>query len=156
MDFGTASTGIANTNHGDIMTINWDDFPNFSEGEFACRCGCGAAEMKEDAVNTFQELRTSYGRKLTVSSGYRCSGHPVEAKKIDAGGRPGSHYSGSAVDFHIAGQDAIDLLRIALNDPRVTGIGLQQKGPWNSRFCHIDTIKPGNDHNIGRPAIWTY
>ena len=74
--------------------------------------------------------------------------------KIDRGGRAGTHNSGYAADFAVAGQDAIELLRLAINDPRVTGIGIQQRGPWNSRFIHLDVLPEGGD--IARPAIWTY
>ncbi len=136
--------------------IDWDSFPNFGESEFACQCGCALADMQEPALQTFQNLRTSYNRPLTVSSGYRCAGHPVEARKIDRGGRPGAHNSGFAADFAVAGEDAIELLRLALNDPRVTGIGIQQRGPWNSRFLHCDILPVGGDEKIARPALWTY
>jgi len=134
--------------------IDWNDFPNFGEKEFACQCGCGVSAIQEPALQTFQDLRTSYNRPLTVSSGYRCVAHPEEARKVDNGGRPGSHFSGFAADFAVAGEDAIDLLRLMLNDPRVTGIGIQQRGPWNSRFLHCDILPEGGD--IARPALWTY
>ena len=135
------------------MTINWDSFPNFGEREFACR-ETGECEMQEEALVCFQDLRTSYNRPLTVSSGFRSVSHPIEAAKIDRGGRPGAHNSGFAADFAVAGQDAIELLRLAINDPRVMGIGIQQRGPWNSRFIHLDVLPEGGD--IARPAIWTY
>jgi uncharacterized protein YcbK (DUF882 family) len=138
------------------MTINWDSFPNFGEKEFACRCGCGVSAMQEPAIQTFQDLRTSYNRPLTVSSGYRCVAHPVETAKIDKGGRPGTHNSGYAVDFQVGGKDAIELLRLALNDPRVTGIGIQQKGPWSKRFLHFDILPAGEGGSPSRPHLWTY
>lgn len=133
--------------------IDWDSFPNFGRKEFACR-ETGECEMQEAAVRCFQDLRTSYNRPLTVSSGFRSVAHPIEMAKIDNGGRPGTHNSGFAADFAVAGEDAIELLRLALNDPRVTGVGIDQRGPWNSRFLHIDTLPEGGD--IARPAIWTY
>ena len=133
--------------------IDWDSFPNFGEKEFACR-ETGECEMQEAAVRCLQDLRTSYNRPLTVSSGFRSVAHPIEMAKINNGGRPGTHNSGFAADFVVAGEDAIDLLRLMLNDPRVTGIGIQQRGPWNSRFLHCDILPEGGD--IARPALWTY
>jgi len=137
------------------MTINWDDFPNFGEKEFACR-ETGECKMQEEALVVFQDLRTSYNRPLTVSSGFRSISHPIEMAKIDKGGRPGTHNSGYAADFQVAGPDAMELLRLALSDTRVTGIGIQQRGPWNSRFIHIDILPEGGDEKIARPALWTY
>lgn len=137
------------------MTINWDSFPNFGEKEFACR-ETGECLMKEEALVVFQDLRTSYNRPLTVSSGFRSVSHPIEMAKIDKGGRPGTHNTGFAADFQVAGEDAIELLRLAVNDPRVTGIGIQQKGPWPKRFLHLDICPAGEGGGPRRPAIWTY
>ena len=85
--------------------------------------------MKEEALVVFQELRTSYNRLLTVSSGFRSVSHPIEAAKIDRGGRPGTHNSGLAADFQIAGEDALEFLRLGLAHLRVTRDRGPQKGP---------------------------
>ena len=54
-----------------MVEPNWEDFVNFSRGEFACR-HCGRAEMNEDFMWRLQELRNSYGQPMRVTSGYRC------------------------------------------------------------------------------------
>ena len=130
--------------------IDWANL-NFTPEEFACRCGCAQMGMDHDFLQTLQNVRTSYGRVMNVSSGYRCAAHPIEARKIEKGGKPGSHYSGKAVDILVAGEAALELLRVALSYPSVKGIGVNQKGPQSSRFIHLDTLTEPN-----RPTIWSY
>jgi zinc D-Ala-D-Ala carboxypeptidase len=80
-----------------------------------------------------------------VSSGYRCSNHPIEQAKDN----PGAHAKGKAVDIRVAGEDAIDLIVVAgLNGIR--RIGVKQKGDWSSRFIHLD-----KDDDLPN-AIWSY
>ena len=135
--------------------IDWDDFPNFGKREFACR-ETGECEMKEEALVVFQDLRTSYNRPLTVSSGFRSISHPIEAAKIDRGGRPGTHNSGLAADFQVAGEDASELVRLAPNDPRVTGNAILQQGHGDKRVLHLDVCPAGEGGSPRRPAIWSY
>lgn len=130
--------------------IDWSNM-NFTQDEFTCRCGCNTFNMDHDFLQTLQDVRTSYGRAMNVSSGYRCAAHPVEARKIEGGGKPGAHYSGKAVDILVAGEAALELLRVALAHPNVKGIGVNQKGAHSSRFIHIDTLTEPN-----RPTVWSY
>jgi uncharacterized protein YcbK (DUF882 family) len=133
-----------------LNVIDWSNM-NFTQDEFTCRCGCNTFNMDHDFLQTLQDVRTSYGRVMNVSSGYRCAAHPVEARKIERGGKPGAHYSGKAVDILVAGEAALELLRVALAHPNVKGIGVNQKGAHSSRFIHIDTLTGPN-----RPTIWSY
>ncbi len=126
------------------MIDDWDRFPNFAKEEFQCS-HCGREDMDADFVEALQNLRTSYGRTLTVSSGFRCPDHPVEARKTNG---PGSHASGCAADLAVSRADAIEVLRIALSDERFRGFGIQQKGA--GRFIHLDSLEKN------RPAIWSY
>ena len=137
---------------GEVRYImDWENL-NFVPEEFACRCGCSATEIKDDFVLVLQEIRSSYGKSMHVTSGYRCAAHPVERKKVDRGGKPGSHYSGYAADIACVGQDAMRLLRISLNNPKITGIGVKQSGPHNTRFIHLDMLQEVTN----RPTIWSY
>ncbi len=122
--------------------MNWDKWPNFSEREFKCGCGCGRADMDPEFMDKLQAVRDAYGLPMTVSSGFRCEGH-----NHAVGGAPGSmHLKGRAADIAIAGADARDLLFNAL--PVMNGVGVKQRGPWNGRFLHLD------DREL--KAIWTY
>ena len=128
------------------MIEDWGRYPNFSRDEFACQ-HCGDEDMDTDFMDALQELRTTYGKPITITSGYRCPAHPIEASKIERGGRPGSHASGCAADIGVSRAAAVEILRLALNGP-FTGFGVQQKG--SGRFLHLDNL------TTNRPAIWSY
>ena len=132
-----------------MIEPNWDDFVNFSRGEFACR-HCGRAEMNEDFMWRLQELRNSYGQPMRVTSGYRCPEHPAEAHRKESG-RLGPHTTGRAVDIAVSGSDAYALLRLAIR-MGFTGVGVQQKG--DKRFLHFDDLEAKDGYP--RPWIWSY
>tara|TARA_R110000824_G_scaffold103412_5_gene245631 strand:+ start:971 stop:1354 length:384 start_codon:yes stop_codon:yes gene_type:complete len=127
------------------MIDNWDRYPNFGRGEFACS-HCGAEDMDATFMGQLQDLRTDFGKPLTISSGYRCPAHPIESKKQNG---PGTHASGKAADISVSRADAVRLLRFAMLDQSFTGFGINQKG--NSRFIHLDSTTTTN-----RPTIWSY
>ena len=104
--------------------------------------------MNAEFMQALQELRIAFGKPMTITSGYRCPSHPIEASKIERGGRPGSHASGCAADIAVSRGDAVQLLRYALQDGRFTGFGVQQKS--GGRFIHLDTL------TTNRPMIWSY
>jgi len=118
---------------------------NFTREEFACQCGCGTNDIKDDIINLAQELRDACGFPLAVTSGYRCAKHPIEARKASVG----SHGKGLAADFGVTGREAKILLREALKRS-AGGVGVNQKGDHSGRFIHID---------VGRSRsglLWTY
>jgi len=123
--------------------VDWSKYPNFTADEFKCS-HCGVNAMKPEFMAKLQALRTAYGKPMTITSGYRCPQHPIEAKKI----KPGAHASGCACDVRVEGQDAYRLLKLALV-AGFTGIGVQQKGA--GRFLHFDTLEGGT-----RPNLWSY
>lgn len=121
------------------------EFPNFTPGEFACKC-CGQEGIDLEFVAKLQELRSKVGIPLKISSGYRCKNHPNEVnKKI-----PGSHNEGLAADILCNGADAHKILSMAL-ELKFSGIGVNMKGDWNSRFLHLDMSQKKT-----RPTIWSY
>jgi len=123
--------------------IDWGRYPNFKESEFACR-HCGKTEMDADFLFRLQTLRTRYNKPMTITSGYRCRQHPIEAAKTSSG----SHTTGKAADIAVQGADAHRLLSLAL-DLNFKGIGVQQKG--DKRFLHVDDVSEGS-----RPTVWSY
>ncbi len=138
--------------------IDWGEL-NFKPHEFACQhCpknkNCNGHDdniMDEKFIKALQEIRTSYGRSMVISSGYRCAAHPVEARKINRGGKPGSHYSGKAADIRCSGTEALTLLKVIMQYPKITGVGIQQTGPHSKRFIHVDTLE-----DYPRPNLWSY
>lgn len=123
------------------MTVNLE---NFTLKEFACKCGCDSdgSEMDDSILQAVQDFRTALKFPFPITSGYRCPKHPVEASKS----APGAHSRGVAVDIGVQGEQALKLLKLALNDGRINGVGVNQKGA--GRFIHLDTDP--------RTAIWTY
>lgn len=133
------------------MTVepNWDDYPNFSRSECACK-HCGRAEMSDDFMWRLQDLRQSYGKPMRITSAYRCPDHPAEAHRKEAG-RLGPHTTGRAVDIAVQGSEAYALLRLAIR-MGFTGVGIQQKG--DKRFIHLDDLE--DKDGFPRPWIWSY
>ena len=94
-------------------------------------------------------LREHLGFPFIVTSGFRCSTHPIEAAKVS----PGAHTTGQAMDIQVAGNNAHKLLAMALKGG-MSGIGVAQKGPHGQRFIHLDNL----DHSVERPrpTVWSY
>ena len=127
--------------------MNWDQFENFKEAEFRCKC-CGRAAMDGTFVGRLQQLRTATGIPLIISSGFRCPDHN---DRVSSTGRNGPHTTGHAADISVSRGDAFKILRYAMSFG-FTGIGVQQKG--DGRYLHLDDLpaSPG----VLRPTIWSY
>ena len=116
----------------------------FHEDEFRCQ-HCGKQGMDWDFAREIDALRERVGFPLILSSAYRCSEHPIEARKK---GKPGSHNTGRAVDVAVTGERALKVIAAAL-DMGFQRVGVQQKG--SGRFIHLDKA-----HGFPAPAIWSY
>jgi len=117
---------------------------NFKRDEFACQ-HCGENEIDDKIIDVIQAIRTEVGYPLVVSSGYRCSKHPVEAAKSKPG--TGTHCRGVAADLAVSHRQAKEVLSVALRMD-VGGVGVHQKG--SGRFVHID-VDPDR-----KSFLWTY
>lgn len=126
-------------------SLDWSRWPNFSEDEFKCRC-CGVARMDPDFLSNLQAIRDQVG-PMQINSGYRCSQYNA---RISSTGNFGPHTTGKAADISCSGQKAhaIMVSAIALG---MTGFGVKQNGPHESRFIHLDTLTEGS-----RPWVWSY
>ena len=127
--------------------LNWSDYPNFKEAEFACS-EFKVCHMQPAFMATLQKIRTIYGKPLIISSGYRSLEHSREKGKIHAG----EHTLGLAADILIAGAEALKLVDIAINQG-VRRIGVSQKGDYNVRFLHFGI---GDRFGMFPSAIWSY
>jgi len=92
-------------------------------------------------LGQLEALRARFGYVMPVNSGYRCPMHPDEVKKA----HPGQHTVG-AIDVGVSGILAPKLVWAGI-ECEWTGFGLQQKGPLDRRFVHLDH---------GAPRSWTY
>ncbi|AUR87164.1 endolysin [Vibrio phage 1.097.O._10N.286.49.B3] len=122
-----------------------NEWPNFSDAELNCQC-CGDSNPNIEFVELMdlvQELRDELGFPLRVTSAYRCPDHPIESKKDKFG-----MHNTAAIDINVHHEQALQLVELALAKG-FTGIGINQKGSYNSRFIHLDLRE-------GARTLWTY
>jgi len=112
-------------------------WPNFSYEELACQ-HTSTMNLSKDFLIELQKLREAVDMPLTITSGYRCSTHPIEARKST----PGKHHTIGAVDIAAQGSSAIHILKVALATGW-TGIGINVPS-----FIHLDRRE--------EPTIWKY
>lgn len=132
----------------DVPDEEWP-WPNFTPAEMACR-HTGAVHLSRASMDRLQGVRRAFDQPMVISSGYRSPEHPIEARKAT---KSGAHTTGQAFDVQVSGEAALRLVRIAVMHG-FTGIGVQQKGPRDKRFIHLDDapalkMRP-------RPHIWSY
>ena len=121
--------------------------PHFTDAELFCKCGCGMLPER-DFMDKVEKLRVKVGFSLPVTSAARC---PKRNVAVSGTGLDGPHTTGRAIDFGVQGQQALMVLRYAL-DLGFTGIGVNQKG--GKRFVHVDDLP--NTMGQPRPWLWSY
>ena len=126
--------------------MSWDS-PYFTKDEMRCQCGCNQDGMNAKFMEKLTALRAEWDKPMVVNSGYRCTQHPIEARKA----KPGAHATGRAVDIAVEREEALRLLHLAISHG-FTGIGVQQKG--GGRFLHFDDLTA--EDGMPRPTIWSY
>lgn len=131
-----------------LFVASTPSWPNFTLDEFACNCGCGDNGIMPRFVDELQTIRTLIQQPFIITSGYRCSNHPIEAAKQ----RPGTHALGLAADIAASHMLARAIARRAFADLIFTGIGIKQHGA--GRYIHLDMAV--SDPPRVRPALWTY
>ncbi len=129
-------------------TDPWRAWPNFSQAEMACPCGCGQCAMDPDFMDRLQALRDEFGQPMVVSSGYRC--HDYNDK---VGASSPEHPLGKAAVISISGEDARRLVSLAGDFPR---LGIKQHGIDASRFIHLGTATSEEVPRSESPALWSY
>jgi zinc D-Ala-D-Ala carboxypeptidase len=124
------------------MKAKWNEYPNFSAGEFNCR-HTGQNEMQHEFMVKLQALRTEFGRSLTITSGYRHPTHPIEARKTHSNGE---HTQGNCCDVACTdGATRFRLIQLALKHG-ITRIGVAKS------FLHFGIGGRGLPNNV----IWDY
>ena len=110
----------------------------FKPQELECHCGCHSQGVTPEALLRLNALRSLVGMPFILTSAYRCSKHPVEAKKAKAG----YHNKGIAFDIAItSGKLRARILKYA-GILGFTAYGLSDE------FIHLDLR--------GEYASWTY
>ena len=121
---------------------------NFTREELACK-HCGRMDIPRVSIDRLQRVRDRVGHFLKVSSGYRCPEHNNVVSKT---GRTGPHTQ-AAFDVLVYGDEAYHVIQAAIAEG-FTGIGVNQKGPQEQRFIHLDDLT--DEAGRPRPHVWSY
>ena len=109
---------------------------NFSQHEFACKCGCGYGTILDDIdwalVDGLQEMRDRIGAPIQVNSGCRCEHH----NKAVGGGMGSQHLYGRAADIQGPGQRV--LYEAALKIPQFENGGIGYDKYLGTARIHVD------------------
>ena len=108
---------------------------NFKSYEFDCHGSgcCGITLIDDELVEYLQKIRDHFGKKIKITSGYRC---PTHNKNIGSG--TGSyHAKGKAVDIQVEDTEPREVAKYA-ESIGVLGIGLYETSN-DGFFVHIDT-----------------
>jgi uncharacterized protein YcbK (DUF882 family) len=100
----------------------------FKERELMCKCGCGQVEVTDALKTRLDALREAFGKPIIVTSGYRCSNHPLERIKPKAG----YHNKGIAVDIAVDNLEDLASLIHHAEKLGFRGIGISRS------FLHLD------------------
>ena len=109
--FKAADTTQPDSKDTGTEALWWDDIKYFTRVEFRCKCGgkyCNGfpAEPQEGMVRAIDNVREHFGKAFTPNSGVRCPTH-----NANVGGVSNSrHLYGKAVDFHVPGKTAAQVL----------------------------------------------
>ena len=114
-------------------------FQFFDREDFACKCGCGLNEIRDDFIRFLDKARERAGIPFVVNSGYRC---PENDEKV---GGKGNHTTGTAADIRVRNSHERFLVVNAL-----LNLGAKRVGPAKT-FVHVDVNpeKPGQ-------RLWLY
>ena len=116
-------------------------FKYFKREEFACNCGCGRNEIKDELITKLDEARQLAGVPFRINSGYRCDKHNAES----GGAVESPHMSGFAADISTTDSRTRWLILESLVNVGFNRIGI------GKTFVHADC-----DPNKDADVVWTY
>ena len=108
---------------------------NFTRSEFACPCGCNSQMIEQELADKVQSIRDKLGKKIRITSGYRCVSHNA-SKKSAAASRAVICTASLPTGERKTAPSTLSALAF-LPESRFGGIGIY----WHSRgaFVHTDT-----------------
>ncbi len=113
---------------------------NFNRAEYACKCGCGRDNIKDELAASVQLVRDIIKRSIVITSGIRCEAHNTAIKATSSS----SHIDGWAADLAYNGSaERYQLLNAVIQVFDRVGIA--------KTFIHVDvdsTKSPG--------VVWLY
>ncbi len=107
--------------------------PHFNAYEFECHCGkCNLIKPPKELLNVLEDVRSHFGRPVTIMSGYRCNKH----NRAVGGAKGSKHKKGTASDIIVSGIAPKKVHKYLVNKyPSTYGIGRY------SKFTHVDIRK---------------
>jgi len=113
---------------------------NFNREEYACKCGCGKDDIKDELAIKIQQVRDTLNRSITINSGVRCSNHNTTINATPTS----SHIGGWAADLAYTGsRHRYELLYAIM--PIFDRVGIAKT------FIHVDV-----DATKTAGVIWLY
>ena len=109
--------------------------------EVCCRCGCGLVPQKS-MLDKFDELRSTYGKSIIITSGSRCEKHN---KKI-GGSKNSNHVKGLALD--LMRTDALE--DFILKNLETLDIYIEDLA-YTKNWIHFQIVPPASKQRIFKP-----
>ena len=104
----------------------------FKRSEIECKCGCGTDTIDYEVMRIVTDVRSHFGRPVTITSGVRCAIH----NKSVGGSIKSQHLLGRALDIQVKGVPTSRVYNY-LNKKYPTSLGL---GLYDTLgFVHVDT-----------------
>jgi len=117
------------------------DLKYFKLSDFDCQ-ETGENEMNPEFLKAVDHLRAVCGFPFIVTSGYRSPNHSIEAAKVAAGKKFGTHAQGIAADIKVSGgAQRLSIVKHALSMGMSVGVA--------KTFVHVDIRKT-------EPMCWCY
>ena len=113
----------------------------FKVSDFDCQ-ETGENEMEVEFMKGLDHLRAGCGFPFIITSGYRSPNHSIEAAKVAAGNKLGTHAQGIAADIKVSG-GAQRLAIVKHASAMGMSVGVAKT------FVHVDTRKT-------EPMCWCY
>ena len=113
---------------------------NFNRAEYACKCGCGKDDIKDELAVKVQLVRNALNRSITINSGVRCEHHNYDIAATPTS----SHIGGWAADLKYTGSaQRYELLNAIM--PIFDRVGIAKT------FIHVDV-----DATKTAGVVWLY
>jgi len=107
-----------------------DISPNFSRWEFECKCKCGYDTVDIGLIDILEDVRTYFGKPVSVNSGCRCIPH----NRAEGGAERSTHAIARGADIEVEDVQPDDVADY-LEDTYPTCHGI---GRYDS-FTHVDS-----------------
>ena len=113
---------------------------NFDRSEYACKCGCGRDDIKQELAEKVQLVRDKLKRGIRINSGVRCERHNGNI----GASASSSHVGGWAADLGYQGsKQRFELITVCAQVFDRIGIA--------KTFIHVDV-----DANKTAGVVWLY